>query len=112
MTERHYIDLLITGEDITLDSGGVPLLCDNRASIAQDIKHALLESGLVTALIAERSQIARKDLILQMVLLIEDDERLVPGTIRIIEQAAERLLITADTVEFGALEAQEVKLNE
>lgn len=110
--ERYYLDLLITGEDITLDSGGLPVLCDNRVSIAQDIKHALLESGLVTALIGERSQIARKDLILQMVLLIEDDERLVPGTIRIFEQETDRLLITAETVEFGEIAPQEIKLNE
>lgn len=112
MQDSKYIDILITGEDITLDSGRMPLLCDNRVSIAQDIKHALLESGLVTALIGERSQIARKDLILQMVLLIEDDERLVPGTIRILEQASDRLLITADTVEFGEISPQEIKLNE
>lgn len=110
--ERHYIDILISGEDITLDSGGIPRLCDNRVSIAQDIKHALLESGLVTALIGERSQIARKDIILQMVLLIEEDERLIPGTIRIIEQDLGRLLITADTVEFGEISPQEIRLNE
>ncbi|MGX2949377.1 DUF2590 family protein [Ursidibacter sp. B-7004-1] len=112
MLNRMYIDLLITGEDITLDSGAIPQLCDNRISIAQDIKHALLESGLVTALIAERSRIIRKDILLQMVLLIEEDERLVPGTIDIIEQSSERLLITAETVDFGEIEPQEIKLNE
>lgn len=112
MIERKYIDLLITGEDITLDNGAMPRLCDNRVSIAQDIKHALLESGLVTALIAERSTIIRKDILLQMMLLIEDDERLVPGTIRILEQTSDRLLITADTVEFGEIPPQEVRLNE
>lgn len=110
--EKHYIDLFISGEDLTLDSGSVPMLCDNRVSIAQDIKHALLESGLVTALIGERSQIARKDIILQMVLLIEEDERLVPGTIRISEQSLDRLLITADTVEFGEINPQEISLSE
>lgn len=112
MTDRKYIDLLITGEDLTLDGGNIPTLCDNRVSIAQDIKHALLESGLVTALIGERSQIARKDIILQMVLLIEEDVRLIPGTIQINEQSLERLLITAETVEFGRLDTQEIRLSE
>ncbi|MCT8824382.1 DUF2590 family protein [Glaesserella parasuis] len=112
MEEKLYIDLLITNENISLDVGNMPRLCDNRVSIAQDIKHALLESGLVTALIAERSTLARKDIILQMTLLIEDDERLIPGTIRITEQSLERLFITAETVEFGSIDTQEIKLNE
>ena len=112
MEEKLYIDLLITNENISLDAGNMPSLCDNRVSIAQDIKHALLESGLVTALIAERSALARKDIILQMTLLIEDDERLIPGTIRITEQSLERLFITAETVEFGSIDTQEIKLNE
>lgn len=56
-----YIDLLVTGEDITLDTGKQPILCNNRVSISQDIKHALLESGLVTALIGERSRVLRSD---------------------------------------------------
>lgn len=104
MTERLYLDLLISGEDLTLDAGKMPLLCDNRLSIAQDIKHALLESGLPTLLIAERSRVLRQDVILQMILLIEEDERLIPGTISIKEQSQGHLLITAKTVDFGELE--------
>lgn len=67
MTKKLYFDLLIKGEDITLDSGNQPVICDNRVSIAQDIKHALIESGLATLLIAERSRILRRDIILQMI---------------------------------------------
>lgn len=108
MTERKYIDLLIEGEDIKLDAGKQPILCDNRYSIAQDIKHTLLESGLLTALIGERSAVLRADIFLQMQLLIEDDERLVPGTIQIIEKNQRNLWIVAETVEFGEI-SQEVK---
>ena len=93
--EKLYLDLLITGEDITLDSGNQPLICDNRISIAQDIKHAILESGLATQLIAERSRILRRDIILQMVLLVEG-----------------QLFITAETYEFGRLDELELRLNE
>ncbi|MFZ7175152.1 DUF2590 family protein [[Pasteurella] aerogenes] len=110
MDEKKYLDLWISGEDITLDSGNQPVICDNRISIAQDIKHAILESGLATLLIAERSRILRRDIILQMMLLAEEDERLIPGTVVIIEESLNRLLLTADTYEFGKLEQAEILL--
>lgn len=101
--EKHYFDLFITNEDLTLDSGNVPTLCYNQQSIAQDIKHAILESGLATQLIAERSKILRRDIILQMIFLTEDDERLVPGTISIEEESKGRLFLTAETYDFGSI---------
>lgn len=110
--EKLYLDLLITGEDITLDSGSQPVICDNRVSIVQDIKHAILESGLATQLIAERSRILRRDIILQMVLLVEEDVRLIPGTVFITEEKLGQLFITADTYEFGRLDELELRLNE
>ncbi len=110
MDEKKYLDLWISGEDITLDSGNQPVICSNRISIAQDIKHAILESGLATLLIAERSRILRRDIILQMILLAEEDERLIPGTVVIIEESLNRLLLTADTYEFGKLEQAEILL--
>lgn len=110
--EKLYLDLLITGEDITLDSGNQPLICDNRISIVQDIKHAILESGLATQLIAERSRILRRDIILQMVLLVEEDVRLIPGTVSISEERLGQLFITAETYEFGQLDELELRLNE
>ncbi|SUT96051.1 Protein of uncharacterised function (DUF2590) [Actinobacillus lignieresii] len=108
MTEKLYLDLLITDGDITLDSGNIPTICDNRVSIAQDIKHALMESGLVTALIAERSPVLRSDIFLQMILLAEEDERLVPGTIAIEEEKLGKLWLTAETVDFGQIDALEI----
>ncbi|URL05966.1 DUF2590 family protein [Avibacterium sp. 21-595] len=101
--DKHYFDLFITDEDLTLDSGNVPTLCYNQQSIAQDIKHAILESGLATQLIAERSKILRRDIILQMIFLTEDDERLVPGTIIINEESPTRLFLTAETYDFGSI---------
>ncbi|WP_409500194.1 DUF2590 family protein [Mannheimia glucosida] len=110
MSEKLYIDLLITGEDITLDSGNQPIMCNNRVSIAQDVKHAILESGLATLLIAERSRILRRDIILQIILLVEEDERLIPGTVVINEENPRRLLLTADTYDFGRIDSQEILL--
>ncbi|MGC6377620.1 DUF2590 family protein [Bisgaard Taxon 45] len=112
MTKKLYFDLLITGEDLTLDSGNQPVICDNRISIAQDIKHALIESGLATLLIAERSRILRRDIILQMILIVEEDRRLVPGTIFIDEEDQGRLRLTADTYEFGKIENLGIVLND
>ncbi|MFO6092788.1 DUF2590 family protein, partial [Pseudomonas aeruginosa] len=53
---------------------------------------------------AERSRLRQRDCIQQLELLVESDERLVPGTVRIIEEGPGRYLVTATTVEFGAIE--------
>ncbi|MBO1107903.1 DUF2590 family protein [Plesiomonas shigelloides] len=106
MSEGKYIDLLITDGDITLDSGREPIRCNNRNSIAQDIVHAILESGLGLELVGERSPTMRADVLMQIMLLVEDDERLIPGTIEINDEAPGRVFITADTYEFGPISTQ------
>ncbi|MDR3432554.1 MAG: DUF2590 family protein [Rouxiella aceris] len=98
-----YIDLLITDGDFTLDSGNEPQLCNNRASIGQDIIHSILESGITAKLIGERSPTLRGDVITQLVLLVESDTRLVPGTIVITEESLSRLYVTAETYDFGVV---------
>ncbi|HEP1898713.1 TPA: DUF2590 family protein [Kluyvera cryocrescens] len=103
-TELKYIDLLITGGDFTLDSGNEPQRCNNRDSIAQDIIHSILESGIATRLIGERSPTMRGDVLTQLSLLVESDERLIPGTIYITEESIERLYVTAETYDFGSIE--------
>lgn len=100
-TELLYIDLLITDGDFTLDSGNEPRRCDNRDSITQDIIHSILESGIATRLLGERSPTMRGDVLTQLSLLVESDERLIPGTISIIEESFTRLYVTAETYDFG-----------
>lgn len=99
-----YIDLLITNNDLTLDPSNQPLLIEDRASIAQDIGHMIRESGLLVTLLAERDRFRRTDCIKQLELLVEDDERLVPGTVQIIETGSGQYQVTATTVAFGAVE--------
>jgi hypothetical protein len=99
-----YIDLLIQDNDLALDLGRQPLLVDDRASIAQDIAHMIRESGLLVTLVAERDRLRQRDCIQQLELLVEADERLVPGTAKILEVDAGQYLVTARTVEFGAIE--------
>lgn len=101
-----YIDLLIIGNDLVLDPSRQPQLLDDRASIAQDIAHMIRESGLLVTLVAERDRYRQRDCIQQMELLVEDDERLVPGTARVSEISSGQYLVSAATVEFGALEVQ------
>lgn len=99
-----YIDLLITNNDLTLDPSNQPLLVEDRASIAQDIGHMIRESGLLVTLVAERDRFRQADCIQQLELLVEDDVRLVPGTVRILEEEKGQYLVTAKTVEFGSVE--------
>lgn len=103
MSELLYIDLLIQGRDFVLNSGREPLLCNNSKSIGQDIVHSILESGLATELIAERSPTMRGDILTRLELLIESDERIEPGTVVISEESLKRLWITAGTWEFGSI---------
>jgi len=99
-----YIDLLISGNDLALDPSRQPLLINDRSSIAQDIAHMIRESGLLVTLVAERDRLRQRDCIQQMELLVEADVRLVPGTAKILAKDSGQYLITATTVEFGAIE--------
>lgn len=100
----EYIDLLIEGNDLVLDPSRQPLLVDDRASIAQDIAHMIRESGLLVTLVAERSRLKQRDCIQQLELLVEADERLVPGTAQILLIEPGQFLVTAKTVKFGSIE--------
>ncbi|EFE0054051.1 DUF2590 family protein [Escherichia coli O145:H28] len=106
MSEFLYIDLLINNGDFSLNAGHEPELCNNRKSIGQDIVHAIIESGLATQLIAERSPTLRADIFTQLELLVENDERIVPGTVEINEESQKRLWVTASTYDFGTLSYQ------
>ncbi|CQB40655.1 phage protein [Salmonella enterica subsp. enterica serovar Typhimurium str. DT104] len=48
----------------------------------------------------------RADIFTRMELLIEDDERIVPGTVEIGEESRTRLWITASTYDFGGISVQ------
>lgn len=98
-----YIDLLISDDDLSLDSGGEPLLVFDRQCIEQDIKNLIRESGLLIELIGERDAVKRANSLQQLELLIEDDDRLMAGTIAITQQSISQYLITADTVDFGSV---------
>lgn len=100
----EYIDLLIHDNDLVLDLSRQPLLIDDRASIAQDIAHMIRDSGLLVTLVAERDRLKQRDCIQQLELLVENDERLVPGTALITQLEPGQYLVTATTLKFGTIE--------
>lgn len=103
MSDLFYIDLLIENGNFSLNTGNELVMCNNRKSIQQDIAHAIIESGMVTELIAERSPTLRADIFTRLELLIEDDERIIPGTVTVDEEAIHRLWVAASTYEFGGI---------
>ena len=55
-------------------------------------------------LIAERDSLRQRDCIQQLELMVEADERLVPGTAHISQPGYGQYLITAKTMKFGNIE--------
>lgn len=100
----EYVDLLIVDNDLALDPSNQPRLIDDRACIAQDIAHMIRDSGLLVTLVAERDRLRQRDCIQQMELLVEADERLVPGTAHIAQLEPGQYLVTAKTLKFGLIE--------
>lgn len=99
----QYVDLLIVDDDIAIGDDGCPAYIDGRASIAQDILHLMRESGLLLSLIGQRDAEVRQSVLVQLVQLIEDDLRIIPGTAKITESNPEKYWIMAKTAEYHEL---------
>ena len=96
--EQQWIDILINKDrDIELDVAGMPAYTDNRASIAQDIKHMILETGILVELIGDRSREKWQSNMNRLELMVEEDVRIKPGTVKIDRPRTEILNLTADT---------------
>ncbi|HHX8507015.1 TPA: DUF2590 family protein [Vibrio diabolicus] len=112
MADYKYQDILIENGDVVLDAGRNPILIQDRAVIAQDIKHAIIESNLAVDLIAERSPSKKADIRTKLELLVEVDVRLVPGTVRLDEPTEGTIYVFADTMDFGELKLEIVNNGE
>ena len=99
LSDKKWTDIKITDRDIDLDVAGIPLRVDNRASIAQDIKHMIMASGLLIELIAERSTHKWAENTVELESLVEEDTRIIPGTVLIVRDKnnANQLWLTAKT---------------
>ncbi len=96
----QFVDLLITDRDITLDNAGMPVYVDDRASIAQDIQHMIMESEILIQLIAERSPMKWAGNLIKLETMIEDDVRIIPGSVIMERDKADsgKILLTANTI--------------
>lgn len=99
-----YIDLHISNGDVVLDAGLNPTYLTDRAVIAQDIVHAILETGLAHLLVSDRGTGVTADTQTRLKILVEDDVRIMPGTVRI-EQigTSGQWWVFADTIDFGPI---------
>ncbi len=103
-----YKDILISNDDLALDGSQAVAIYD-RDVIAQDLIHAIRESGYLVKMVAERSAERRNLLLTKIILLAEDDDRIIPGTVEIGASAdnfiagSGRWTLTASTYEFGTI---------
>lgn len=99
--EALYSDIEISGDDLALDGVQARMLTD-RDVIVQDLIHAIRESGYLVRMTAERTPSVRQLLRNKIILLAEDDTRIVPGTVRL-TGPADRMRLTARTADFGVV---------
>ncbi|GEM77351.1 DUF2590 family protein [Vibrio sagamiensis] len=100
----QYIDLLVNDGGIDFDAGQQPIYTSDRNSIAQDIKHAIIESGLLREMQAERNRALRADVLTRIEMLVEQDKRIVPGSAEVTEQTSEKIWIFAETEAYGTMQ--------
>ena len=103
MTTAIYTDLHIKNGDMVLDAGHNPTYLTDRNAIAQDIVHAIIETGLANLLISDRGTGVSADTKTRIKLLVEDDIRIMPGTITVEENENKNgeWWVKAQTIEFG-----------
>lgn len=99
-----YVDIRITDDDFTLDVGGEPELIYDKDCITQDVKHLIRDSGLLVEIIGQRNKAIVTNRLQQLALLVEEDERLIPGTIEITQISLDVLFIVANTYEYGQVD--------
>ena len=95
-----HIDLDVVEGDFVLNDSLSPSIVKAADTIAQDIKHRVLESGLLVKLIGLRNQNGIKPILTELELLVEQDNRLKPGSINIIK-TDNGISIEAKTRQYG-----------
>lgn len=103
MSASKFIDLHINNGDVVLDYGKNPTYLTDREVIAQDLIHAIIETGLAHLLISDRGTGVNADTQIRIKLLVEDDVRIMPGTVVVQENEIKKgeWWVTAQTIDFG-----------
>lgn len=102
MSDKQYIDIKVIDGGWQMDAGQQPDKCSDLFSVAQDVKHSIMESGLLRLIQAERNPVLRTDIMIQIEQLAEVDTRIVPGSAAVVEGCAGNMILTADTYDFGS----------
>lgn len=100
-----YTDIRIADDDLAVSAAGTPEYVHDVACIAQDLVHAIRESGLLVELIGNRDAVARQKNIVAITLLAEQDYRIIPGTANIVEPILGEYWLYANTI-LGDLQTQ------
>ncbi len=100
LSDSDITDLWIDGRDLAPDIAGIPQQLQGRDVIAQDLKHAILDSGILVALIGERSPLKWAGNLQKLELLAEDDPRIIPGSVIVERDRVQRgrIYLFAETV--------------
>lgn len=103
---NQYIDLHVHDGDFVFDEALQAQTVSDRQSIGQDIKHRLIESGLVLMLLGQRSEEERQAIINKVLIEVDKDSRLEPGTAQLLPSSPnhERYVLTATTIDYGQLQ--------
>ncbi|WP_295894135.1 DUF2590 family protein [uncultured Vibrio sp.] len=88
MPDKAHIDIKVIEGGWNMDAGQQAEQASDLYSIAQDIKHRIMESGLARMLVAERNPTLRADVLVQIEQQAEKDERVIPGTVTAVERSA------------------------
>ncbi|MGF1876661.1 DUF2590 family protein [Photobacterium frigidiphilum] len=106
MRGRAYVDIKVEDGGWEMDAGQQPTECSGLYSIAQDIKHAIMESGLARLLVAERHPALRADVLVQIEQTAERDVRIVPGSATAVERETGAIILTAMAYDDGPITLQ------
>ncbi|MBH0074639.1 DUF2590 family protein [Pseudoalteromonas sp. SWYJ118] len=100
-----HIDLAVEDNDFVLNDSLTPSTLSKSNVVAQDIKHRILESGLLIKLIGLRNKNGIAPILTELELLTEQDNRIKPGTIKVYRNDDGTLSITAQTRQYGSLQS-------
>lgn len=103
MPDDKYVDIKVVEGGWVIDAGHQPNECSDLYSIAQDMKHSIMESGLARELQAERNRALRADVLMQIEQLAEQDPRIIPGSATATELNPDEILLIAQAYEYGWL---------
>ncbi len=98
---KKHVDIKVIEGGWNMDAGQQPDQAFDLYSIAQDVKHRIMESGLARKLVAERNPTLRADVLVQIEQSAEQDYRVIPGSAYATESTSGTIHLIAKAYEFS-----------